>query len=90
MWYHGGILMITNTDIERWVTNVSMLLIVSGLFLFLYGAVGGTPFLSAALLGVPAGITGDFILPVPQSVFFAGCLLIVGGACLDVWRRLQK
>lgn len=82
--------MLTNIDIERFVTNVSVLLIVAGFFLFLYGVAGTTPMLSAALLGTPKEITATFEIFVPQSVFFAACLLIVGGACLDVWRRMRS
>lgn len=88
-----------NTHIhpERALSNVSIALATTGVFLFAYGAFMTTPTLREKVLPLPPQI--ETIAPlhsaaplrkVPSSVFLAGSLLIVASATLDVWRRLGR
>lgn len=52
----------------------------------LLAAVIGTDHTLVALHSPAAGYAPG----APQSLFLAGCLLVIGGACVDVWRRLRK
>ncbi|MEK7137791.1 MAG: hypothetical protein AAB853_05935 [Patescibacteria group bacterium] len=84
-----------------WVINLSIGLAVVGAMFLVYGAIMTTPVLygsllslHASILGIPAGadlaVVAATLPHIPQSVFLAGCFLIVEGACLDVCRRLRN
>lgn len=84
-----------------WIIHLSVGLAVVGALFLLYGAVMTTPVLYGSLLSLRASILGGptavdlaavvATLPhIPQSVFLAGCFLIVEGACLDVCRRMRQ
>ena len=92
----------THTTVPNtiWIIHISVGLAVVGAMFLVYGAVMTTPVLYGSLLSLHASILGgptpaDLAavtanLPhIPQSVFLAGCFLIVEGACLDVCRRLR-
>jgi hypothetical protein len=85
-----------DADTMRRLTTASAALVFCGILLFFYAMFASDPALQGAALSLRASLLGGEIVtppgripPAPDAVFLTGCVLIIAGAVLDVWRRLH-
>ena len=79
-----------------WLMRLSITSVLLGIIFFLLGmmmAVPGLlqiiPALQGSLLGSVVQLTGSSETESAKYLFLSSMLLITGGACIDVWRRLH-
>lgn len=89
------------TDVSDtvFIVNLAVAAVFIGMLFCIYGACVGMPSASLAMRSMQGFLIGgsgrsDFTAVTVASgegdaAFVSGCLLIIGGACIDVWRRMR-